>query len=270
MATERERILAGRLIQPLKDMYAESMKLSARWAAEFRGFWDLPESFEFEDAETPTVPVAHARRGRILPEEAVSDYLNRCARDAEARQAEESADGPAGSGAARRAPAAEGRSLEPETLAALYDERLSRREVRNIQSSFKNPDRFDQWLALLQQRVPYPEPIVLPAGEGLNIVRAENGEYATRCDCGHWFSEWRSNWKLDAVVHVRRTNESLREVYPERGHCDPDWMELREYHCPSCARQLEVEALPPGYPVVHEFLPDIEGFYAAWLGRELP
>mgnify|MGYP002682410731 FL=1 len=53
-------------------------------------------------------------------------------------------------------------------------------------------------------------------------------------------------------------------------HCEPDWMELREYYCPSCARQLEVEGLPPGYPVVHEFLPDIAGFYDAWLNRELP
>jgi acetone carboxylase gamma subunit len=28
--------------------------------------------------------------------------------------------------------------------------------------------------------------------------------------------------------------------------------------------------VPPGYPVMHEFLPDIEGFYRGWLGRELP
>jgi acetone carboxylase gamma subunit len=53
-------------------------------------------------------------------------------------------------------------------------------------------------------------------------------------------------------------------------HCDPEWEELREYFCPSCARQLEVEAVAHGYPVVHEFLPDLEGFYSAWLGRELP
>jgi acetone carboxylase gamma subunit len=33
---------------------------------------------------------------------------------------------------------------------------------------------------------------------------------------------------------------------------------------------LEVEAVPPGYPVVHDFLPDLEGFYSEWLGRELP
>jgi acetone carboxylase gamma subunit len=28
--------------------------------------------------------------------------------------------------------------------------------------------------------------------------------------------------------------------------------------------------VPPGYPIVHDFLPDLEGFYEHWLGRELP
>jgi acetone carboxylase gamma subunit len=53
-------------------------------------------------------------------------------------------------------------------------------------------------------------------------------------------------------------------------HAEPEWMELREIQRPSCARQLGVEASPPGYPVVHEFLPDIAGFYCGWLGREVP
>jgi acetone carboxylase gamma subunit len=35
-------------------------------------------------------------------------------------------------------------------------------------------------------------------------------------------------------------------------------------------RLREVEAVTRGYPVVHDFLPDIEGFYGGWLGRELP
>ena len=42
---ERERVLAGDLIEPIKGGYEESIKLSPRWAAEFRGFWDLPEDF---------------------------------------------------------------------------------------------------------------------------------------------------------------------------------------------------------------------------------
>jgi acetone carboxylase gamma subunit len=254
MAAERDRILAGAMIQPLLDMYAESMKLSPRWAAEYRGFWDLDEGFEFVGAVTPTVAVEHAKPGRIAPEQAVAEFLAAC------REAPKPEPVATGSSA--------GRALEPETLAALYDERLTRREVRDIQSGYKNPDRFDQWLALLQSRAGYDERILLPAGEGLNIVAVAGGEPVIRCDCGHELCDWRANWKLDAVVHVRKTDEAMREVYPAMAHGDPEWMELREYYCPSCARQLEVESLPPGYPVVHEFLPDLEGFYRDWLGRE--
>ena len=45
---------------------------------------------------------------------------------------------------------------------------------------------------------------------------------------------------------------------------------LREYFCPGCKTLLEVEAVPPGYPISHDFVPDLEGFYGEWLGRELP
>jgi len=91
-----------------------------------------------------------------------------------------------------------------------------------------------------------------------------------RCDCGHDFCAHDRNWKLDAVLNVRADDESMREVYPAMAHADTEWMELREYFCPSCGRQLEVEAVPPGFPVVHEFLPDVKGFYEGWLGREVP
>jgi acetone carboxylase gamma subunit len=124
---------------------------------------------------------------------------------------------------------------------------------------------------VLQARVAYPDEIVLPAGEGLNIVRrGSDGQLVYRCDCGQDFCAHNRNWKMDAVVHVRESEEAMLEVYPRMAGPDPQLQQIREYLCPACARQLEVEALPPGYPVVHEFLPDIEGFYRGWLGRELP
>ena len=67
---------------------------------------------------------------------------------------------------------------------------------------------------MLQDRVPYDDPIVLPMGEGLNIVRASDGELAIRCDCGHDFCHPTRNWKMEAVVHVRDTEESLLEIFP--------------------------------------------------------
>jgi acetone carboxylase, alpha subunit len=57
MKAERERVLARDMIEPVQRMYAESMRLSERWAREFREFWDLPEDCEF-DVATPEVDLA--------------------------------------------------------------------------------------------------------------------------------------------------------------------------------------------------------------------
>jgi N-methylhydantoinase B len=256
-AQERERVLAGEIIDAVKVSYAESMKLSERWAAEFRGFWDLPENFAFE-IDTPTVPAdRQPQPGKVTPEQSAAEFLA-------------SSTVTARSEAAKAAlPQLAGRSLEPETLGALLDEKLSRPEVKTIQSGYKDRDRFEKWIALLQERAPYEEPIVLPLGEGLNVVRS-GGELAVRCDCGHDFCAPDRNWKMEALVFVRDDAETLGEIFPGLAGPDPDWCELREFYCPSCARQLETEAIAPGYPVVHEFLPDIEGFYRGWLGREMP
>ena len=59
MATERQRLLDGDLIDPVKRMYAESLRLSDRWGREFREFWDLPEDFDY-DIDTPEVDLAKA------------------------------------------------------------------------------------------------------------------------------------------------------------------------------------------------------------------
>jgi N-methylhydantoinase B/acetone carboxylase alpha subunit len=250
-AAERERVLAQDVIDAVKVGYAESMKLSERFAAEFRGFWDLPEDFAF-DIETPTVRADVVEKpGKITPEESADAYLATSKVDSV------------------EMPRAGGGTLDRETLAAMLDEKLSRREVKDIQSGYKDPDRFDKWLAILQERVPYDDPIVLPMGEGLNAVRTANG-LVIRCDCGHDFCPPNRNWRMEALVFVRDDAETMGEIYPGFAGPDTEWSELREFYCPSCARQLEVEAVPPGYPVLHEFLPDIEGFYRGWLGREIP
>ncbi len=159
--------------------------------------------------------------------------------------------------------------LDPQTLADLVDEKLPRARVRSIQSGYKDADRFDKYVALLQERVPWDDRIVLPFGEHLFIV-AKAGGYLVKCDCGHEFCHHRENWKLDALIYVRETDKDLAEIYPDKMHGDPAYNALREYFCPGCKTLLEVEAVPPGYPVVHDFVPDLEGFYEDWLGRPLP
>ena len=155
------------------------------------------------------------------------------------------------------------------TIADLIDGELDWPRVKEIISRPKDPERFDQVVRILQARVPWNEPILLPLAEHLYIV-SNGGERIVKCDCGHEFGPYTENWKHSARVHVRRTVESLRELYREYEHSDPEWMELREYFCPGCYALLEVEALPPGYPVLFDFKPDLEGFYEKILGRPLP
>jgi N-methylhydantoinase B/oxoprolinase/acetone carboxylase alpha subunit/acetone carboxylase gamma subunit len=251
---QRARVLAQELIEPVKVMYAESMRLEPRWAAEFRGFWDLPEDFDF-DVITPTVVVARAAPGRVTPAESVAEFLAQ----SEVHMPADQVDVPVAS------------EMTVELLGDLLDEKLSRRAVHDIQSGHKDPDRFDKWLQVVQARVSYPDPIVLPFGEGLNIVRRRSdGALVIRTDAGADLCAWNENWKMHVPMFVRDTDESYREIYPKLAHPEGDWMELREYYCPVSGHLLETEAVPPGYPVMHEYLPDIEGFYRGWLGREVP
>jgi acetone carboxylase alpha subunit len=69
MAGQRERILAhtsggGDFAVHVQRMYAESMRLSERWAADFRAAWGLPSDFDFPVA-TPTVEISKAMLAQV-------------------------------------------------------------------------------------------------------------------------------------------------------------------------------------------------------------
>lgn len=44
---------------------------------------------------------------------------------------------------------------------------------------------------------------------------------------------------------------------------DPDWSVLREFYCPGCATQLDVEVVPQGYPFIFNVEPDLDPVEAA-------
>lgn len=155
------------------------------------------------------------------------------------------------------------------TLEQLIDGKLPWNEVKGIMSSFKDPDRFDKVVRILQGRVPWEDRILLPLSPHLYIVEKEDGSRVVKCNCGYEFGDYQENWKMQALVYVRDTEEQMQEVYPPLMHSDPEMVTLREYFCPGCKTQLEVEAVPPGYPVIFDFEPDLETFYHEWLGRDL-
>ena len=154
-------------------------------------------------------------------------------------------------------------------ISELVDGKLSQIEVNKFLSNYKDADRFQKYLEILQERVTWKEKIILPYALHLYIVQKGNKERVVKCDCGHEFGDYKKNWKLQANIHIRNDKKSLEEIYPQMMHCDPKWMELREYFCPGCNTLLEVEALPPGYPIVFDFEPDLELFYEKWLGKKL-
>lgn len=160
-------------------------------------------------------------------------------------------------------------SYPTDVVADLIDGRLPWEQTKRIMSDYKDADRFDKYVEVLQSRVRWTEPILLPIGEHLNIVQKVT-ERVVKCDCGHEFGPYTENWKLSALIFVRNTEELIEELYPGPKACDPNLQEIREFICPGCGTLLEVEAVPPGYPVTFDFLPDLEGFYEKVLGRPLP
>jgi acetone carboxylase gamma subunit len=156
-------------------------------------------------------------------------------------------------------------SYDLKTIKALVEGKLSWSDVKHIMSSFKDKGRFQKYMQVLQPKVSWPEKILLPYGLHLYIVEKSDKSRVVKCDCGHEFGDYKKNWKLQANIFVRDTQEKMAEIYPEMMAADPEWMELREYYCPKCFALLEVEAVPPCYPIVFNFQPDIDAFYESWL-----
>jgi acetone carboxylase gamma subunit len=151
----------------------------------------------------------------------------------------------------------------------LIEGKLQWERVQEIMKAPKDAARFEQWVQILQARVQWQEKVLLPLTPHLFVVE-KGDDRIVKCSCGQEFGDYRVNWKLESLIYVRDSEESLGEVYRGWEMPDPAWMQLREYYCPGCGAQLEVEAVPRGCPPDFEFLPDLDSFYSGWLGRPLP
>lgn len=82
---------------------------------------------------------------------------------------------------------------------------------------------------------------------------------------------WNENWKMKCRVIMRRTVAGLKKVFAaEHLTIDPALVEIREWIRPASGMLLDVDCVPPTYPVEVDFTPDLKAFYETWLGRELP
>jgi acetone carboxylase gamma subunit len=154
-------------------------------------------------------------------------------------------------------------------IASMIEGKISVEELFRIITSEKDPEMFDALIAYFQEKVQWKEKILMVLGDHLFIV-CKDGKPIVKALCGYEFGDFRVNWKVKSKVFVRDTEEKMREIYPKFMHPDTRYFELREYYCPGCYTLLEVEVVPPGYPPVFTFLPDIVTFYEEWLKRPFP
>jgi len=157
-----------------------------------------------------------------------------------------------------------------ETTTALVQRKLSWEELLGLMRAPKDESRFAETLVAMQQLVDWDEQILLPLGENLFIV-AKGGKAIVKTKAGAELGSWNGNWKMNCRVIVRRTREDFLEIYPEKHlTMDPGLVEIREFLCPVSGTLLDVDCVPPTFPVEVDFTPDLETFYTEWLGRDLP
>ena len=158
-----------------------------------------------------------------------------------------------------------------ETIRRLVDGELPWEELRNdVLPDPKDSDRFETVREVLQERVDWDEPILVPLNDHLYVVGSDEGRIV-KAECGHELCADDENWKLHTQVYVRDDEEELAALYTDAQSPDPDWgFQLREFYCPGCYELVEVEAVPTGYPMLQKFEPDIDAFYEDWLGKPAP
>jgi len=142
------------------------------------------------------------------------------------------------------------------TIRDLVEGRLPLDEVQRLQRD-KDLDRMERVLAIEQARVPWSDRILVCLQEHLYVVAKGSGARVVKCSCGQEFGDYRVNWKESALVYERPPQDG--EIFLGTRGADPEWQVLREFYCPGCAVQLDVEPVPVGYPFIFNFLPDLDG-----------
>lgn len=153
---------------------------------------------------------------------------------------------------------------------ALVNRELAWPDLLKLMRQPKSPARFDETVKAFQSLVGWKEQILLPLGENLFVVD-KNGKAIIKTTAGAELCAWNENWKMKCRVIVRRTMADLEKVFPaEHLTIDTNLVELREWYCPVSGTLLDVDCVPPAYPVEIDFTPDLGAFYRDWLGRQLP
>jgi N-methylhydantoinase B/oxoprolinase/acetone carboxylase alpha subunit len=84
----------------------------------------------------------------------------------------------------------------------------------------------------------------------VNIVKDDSGREIAVCSkCSFAYCDGNENFKLYCLIYER----DPKEIHPGKLGPDRDWTVYREFYCPGCGTQVEVEVTPPGTPVLNNY-----------------
>jgi len=83
-------------------------------------------------------------------------------------------------------------------------------------------------------------------------------------DCGTRLISAHENYKRGCLVAARDPRDIHAPIIDGEYTFapDPEWVQIVEFYCPECARQIETEYLPPGHPITVDIEVDVESLKA--------
>lgn len=78
--------------------------------------------------------------------------------------------------------------------------------------------------------------------------------------CGKELISARDNYKKGCLVYDRDPNDIHDRIFGSSYTFspDPEWVRYLEFYCPGCGTLIDVQPLPPGHPITHDILIDID------------
>jgi N-methylhydantoinase B/oxoprolinase/acetone carboxylase alpha subunit len=133
----------------------------------------------------------------------------------------------------------------PEPVLKFFDEMIK------FSEGFRSELAFEEAFAASEPK-PVEKPVVgkeeIPLTPYVKIAKGEKGgKVATCVQCGYAYCDAHENFKLYCLIYDR----DPAEIYPGSWAPKKDWMIFREFYCPGCGAQVEVEGTGVGTPIIH-------------------
>lgn len=138
----------------------------------------------------------------------------------------------------------------PEVVSAFLE------EITDFSEPFRKELEFEERFATSPDKI-YPATAgkeLLKLTPYISVMESEDGRKVMVCSkCGKVLCDANENFKLHCLIYDRDPSD----IYVENKAPDKNWMIFREFYCPECGIQVEVEGTPVATPIVHTYELDL-------------